>query len=222
MLLVGSPAKLDKGIGANAVYKYNLKNLPYTVIIIINDKTVTTNPPINVTAHNGIDSKKPQDSIAVIIELGKVLFELKVILAVDIIFAVIMKAPSSAVRFTEASKLLDYGFSTYTYKQFANAGDVLKNVEINKGVNSSLNLVYEENTGTLIKKGEDKNIDEILTIENNISAPISKWQRLGQIPYNLNGSTISSVNLVAQNDIKKIGVLSFPKKVLLTWLRLLR
>ena len=67
-----------------------------------------------------------------------------------------MKAPSSAVRFTEASKLLDYGFSTYTYKQFANAGDVLKNVEINKGVNSSLNLVYEENTGTLIKKGEDK------------------------------------------------------------------
>ncbi len=133
-----------------------------------------------------------------------------------------MKAPSSAVRFTEASKLLDYGFSTYTYKQFANAGDVLKNVEINKGVNSSLNLVYEENTGTLIKKGEDKNIDEILTIENNISAPISKGQRLGQIPYNLNGSTISSVNLVAQNDIKKIGVLSFSKKVLLTWLRLLR
>ena len=78
-----------------------------------------------------------------------------------------MKAPSSAVRFTEASKLLDYGFSTYTYKQFANAEDVLKNVEINKGVNSSLNLVYEENAGTLIKKGEDKNIEEILTIENS-------------------------------------------------------
>ena len=133
-----------------------------------------------------------------------------------------MKAPSSAVRFTEASKLLDYGFSTYTYKQFANAGDVLKNVEINKGVNSSLNLVYEENASTLIKKGKDKNIEKILTIENNISAPISKGQHLGQISYNLNGSTISSVNLVAQNDIKKIGVLSFSEKVLLTWLRLLR
>lgn len=138
------------------------------------------------------------------------------------LIAVIMKAPSSAVRFTEASKLLDYGFSTYTYKQFANAGDVLKTVEINKGVDSSLNLVYEENAGTLIKKGEDKNIEEILTIENNISAPISKGQRLGQISYNLNGSTISTVNLVAQNDIKKIGVLSFSEKVLLTWLRLLR
>ena len=25
---VGSPAKVDKGIGAMAVYKYNLKNLP--------------------------------------------------------------------------------------------------------------------------------------------------------------------------------------------------
>ena len=35
------------------------------------DKTVTTSPPISVTAHSGIDSKKPQSSIAVIIALGR-------------------------------------------------------------------------------------------------------------------------------------------------------
>lgn len=35
------------------------------------------------------------------------------------LITVIMKAPTPAVRFAEASKLLDYGFSNYTYKQFA-------------------------------------------------------------------------------------------------------
>lgn len=35
------------------------------------------------------------------------------------LIAVIMKAPTPKVRFAEASKLLDYGFSNYTYKQFA-------------------------------------------------------------------------------------------------------
>lgn len=35
------------------------------------------------------------------------------------LIAVIMKAPTPAVRFAEASKLLDYGFNNYGYKQFA-------------------------------------------------------------------------------------------------------
>ena len=64
---VGSPAKVESGIGDIAIYIYILKNLPYTVNIIMNDKTVINNPPINVTAHKGIDSKKPQLSIAFII-----------------------------------------------------------------------------------------------------------------------------------------------------------
>ena len=35
------------------------------------------------------------------------------------LIAVIMKAPSTKVRFAEAQKLLDYGFNTYEYKEFA-------------------------------------------------------------------------------------------------------
>ena len=37
----------------------------------MNDNTVTNNPPINVTAHNGIDSKKPQLSTALTISWGR-------------------------------------------------------------------------------------------------------------------------------------------------------
>ena len=64
---LGSPAKVESGIGASAVYIYNLKNLPYTVIMSRNDITVMNKPPMSVTAQSGIDSKKPQLSIVSII-----------------------------------------------------------------------------------------------------------------------------------------------------------
>lgn len=33
---LGSPAKVDRGMGASAVYMYILKNLPYTASIMMN------------------------------------------------------------------------------------------------------------------------------------------------------------------------------------------
>ena len=53
-----------------AVYIYILKNLPYTDRIMMNDSTQMNRPPISVTAHKGIDSKKPQSSTAVTISVG--------------------------------------------------------------------------------------------------------------------------------------------------------
>ena len=58
-MLVGSPAKLDMGIGAIAVYMYNLNIRLYTVRIIMNASTVMNSPPISVTAHRGILSQNP-------------------------------------------------------------------------------------------------------------------------------------------------------------------
>lgn len=47
------------GTGDIAVYMYSLKNLPYTVKIITKDNIVINIEPSKVTAHNGIDSRKP-------------------------------------------------------------------------------------------------------------------------------------------------------------------
>lgn len=52
-----------------------LKNRPYTLIIIIKLSTVINKLPISVTAHNGIDSKKPQSSIASTSLSGNIVFE---------------------------------------------------------------------------------------------------------------------------------------------------
>lgn len=102
------------------------------------------------------------------------------------LIAVIMKAPSTKVRFAEAQKLLDYGFNTFSFKQFGKKGDVVKNVLVNKGVKSNVDAIYEQNAGTLLEKGNDKNIEQNLTLENNISAPITAGQKLVEVSFSLN------------------------------------
>ena len=67
---MGCPAKVASGIGAMAVYIYSLKNLQYTVMMMMNDIIVMKREPIMVTAHRGMLSKKPQSSMALIISFG--------------------------------------------------------------------------------------------------------------------------------------------------------
>ena len=138
------------------------------------------------------------------------------------LIAVIMKAPSTKVRFAEAEKLLDYGFNSFMYKEFAKQGDILDTISVNKGVQNSVDIVFGNNAGVLIKKGEDKNIEQTITINENISAPVEKGQTLGSVTYSLNGEIISSVNLVANDSVDKINLFTMTKEIVYKWIDLLR
>ena len=102
------------------------------------------------------------------------------------LISVIMKAPTTKIRFSEARKLLDYGFHNYLFKEFGKKGDVLKNINVNKGVNPNINVVFENDSGVLLKKGEDSNIEQKIELNENVFAPINKGQKLGTISYTLN------------------------------------
>lgn len=138
------------------------------------------------------------------------------------LIAVVMKAPSSKIRFENATKLLDYGFNTFSYKEFGKKGDVVKTVSVNKGIKDSIEAVLEEDCGTLLKKGDDKNVEQTLNLEDTISAPIKKGQKLGEISFTLNGELLSSVNVVANEDVEKNNLFTIMKKTYYSWINLLR
>lgn len=133
-----------------------------------------------------------------------------------------MKAPSTKVRFSEAEKLLDYGFNTFSFKEFGKKGDLIKNVSVDKGVTSSVEAILVDNAGTLIKKGKDKNIEQNLTLDECVSAPVTSGQKLGEISFVLDGETLSTVDIIAKNDVEKINLFTMSKKVIYSWVDLLR
>lgn len=138
------------------------------------------------------------------------------------LIAVIMKAPTSAIRFKDATALLDYGFSNYSYKDFGNKNDIIKNIAITKGVTDNVNAIYEDTPSFLIKKGQDSQITYDINIPDIIQAPISKGEKLGTVTYSLNGEILKTVNVVAENDVKKIEIFSMFEYIFEKWSSLLR
>ena len=138
------------------------------------------------------------------------------------LIAVIMKASSTKVRFSEAQKLLDYGFGKFTFKSFGNKGDVVKTIDIKKGSKKQIDIVLENDSGALIEKGKDTNISQEIVLNENISAPILAGQKLGEAKFVLDGNVIASVNLVANSDVDKLGLFNMCKNVIYRWIDLLR
>ena len=87
--------------------------------------------------------------------------------------------------------------------------------------------VAENDCGAILAKGSDINIEQNISISddavlNGISAPVLKNQVIGKISFYLNGDLISECNLIAKDDVQKIGILSMEKLIVGNWFKVLR
>mgnify|MGYP001083104820 FL=1 len=112
------------------------------------------------------------------------------------LIAVVLKAPTPAIRFSNAQKLLDYGFSNYTVTSFGKKGDVIKSVEIKKGTASSVDAILENDAEVLMSNGSSKDITQEIKLDDTFTAPILEGQKLGEVEFSINGNVVSTVNLL--------------------------
>mgnify|MGYP000294285242 FL=1 len=138
------------------------------------------------------------------------------------LIAVIMKAPTSPIRFAEAQKLLDYGFNNFEYKKLANENDLIKEISVDKGIENSVNAILENDSGVLIQKGQNKDIVQSVQLTDSINAPVYAGQVLGNVTYSLNGNEIGKVNIVAEKSVGKNTAFNMIEHVFFNWLSLLR
>ena len=138
------------------------------------------------------------------------------------LIAVIMKAPTSPIRFAEAQKLLDYGFNNFEYKKLANKNDLIKEISVDKGIENSVNAILENDSGVLIQKGQNKDIVQSVQLTDSINAPVYAGQVLGNVTYSLKGNEIGKVNIVAEKSVGKNTAFNMIEHVFFNWLSLLR
>ena len=138
------------------------------------------------------------------------------------LIAVIMKAETTKIRFSEAQKLLDYGFRNYTYKQLAKKGESIQNILVTKGLTNQVEIVFEQDVGTLMKKQEEGKIEQTMQLPESIIAPIKAGEKVGEVTYSLDGKTIATANLVAKNEVTKDEFSNILTKVYESWFSVLR
>ena len=138
------------------------------------------------------------------------------------LIAVIMRAPSTKERFSCARKLLDYGFSTFKYKKFAEKDVEVMNVPINKGIVSEASVKYADTSGKIMNKKSEGNVEQEIIINDNVSAPIEAGQVLGKVEFRVDGEAVASVDLVAENDVAKLNIFTMGKRILKKWFYIFR
>lgn len=138
------------------------------------------------------------------------------------LIAVVMKAPTSDLRFQNAKKILDYGFQNFSYTKLANKGDLIANINVSKGIQNNVNAIINSDTGILTQKGKEGEIVQNIQLEKNISAPVQKGQKIGTIEFKLNEQTVATTDIVAENLVEKQNFQSITSYVYKSWFTLLR
>ena len=138
------------------------------------------------------------------------------------LIAVVMKAPTSVKRFKNASSLLDFGFANFEYKKMITKDDVVKSIKVEKGVVSEVKVIAKQDSGTIITKGNDFNIEQNIEMPEILQAPIKQGDTIGKITYTLNGETVGECDLAAKEDVSKINFFNMEQFVLDKWFTLLR
>ncbi|MCM1256645.1 MAG: D-alanyl-D-alanine carboxypeptidase [Roseburia sp.] len=119
------------------------------------------------------------------------------------LIAVIMGAENPTNRFSDASTLLNYGFSKCRiFTDESLEGNTT--VPIKRGVEDFISLSPANQFQYLSVKGEDFSaITKDLSLPESIEAPVKKGDKIGEIIYSLGGEKIGSVDIIAKQDIDK-------------------
>lgn len=115
---------------------------------------------------------------------------------IDII-AVVMGAPEHKLRYSEAAKLLDYGFAKTKLYEHKIDKDMLKNIKVKEGNKSSVDGYIKENYRYVNVENKKNNIKYRVKIKE-LKAPIYKNQKIGVVEYCKNGKIIKKQDILSK------------------------
>ncbi len=120
------------------------------------------------------------------------------------LIAVVLGAPTSPKRFSDTSKLLDYGFANYRIEKVLAAGEDVGEIEVEKGIVDTVSLVSSSDYNILSKKGEESNVETELVRNTSCRAAVKAGDILGKVRILQNGQEIAVINALAAESVPRI------------------
>ncbi len=128
--------------------------------------------------------------------------------------SVVLGCPMPRTHFTETIKLFNYGFARYKAVNMAEAGQVIKELEVGKGQVERVKVVTKDPVGLVVVKGQEKNVEGKINLPDKLDAPIEKGQVVGNYIVTKDGQEVLKVDLLAANEVKKASPLQLLNNML--------
>lgn len=122
------------------------------------------------------------------------------------LITVVMGEPSSAIRNSETTTMLDYGFNTYEAKKIITKDSVISKQKVEFGKKDSVELIPMEDYKVLKEKSStNKNITYQLS-SNPIKAPVKIGDKVGKIKIIENNKTIQEIDVTVKENVNKMNI----------------
>ena len=118
------------------------------------------------------------------------------------LIAVVMGCDTSANRFAACKSMLDYGFANFSVVSPQIKGNL--EVPVKLGSQQWVNAVPGEEIQLLIEKSQKDMVTTDFTLEQGVTAPVSRGQRLGTMTVRAGEQILQEVPLVAQTGISRL------------------
>lgn len=124
------------------------------------------------------------------------------------LITVVLGANSSAERYSDTTNLFEYGYSNYKIQKIATENSKIDEIIIDNATKDTKNLsllLKEDITGIIPTNSELIDINQLISLNENISAPIAQGDVLGKITYNVDGIEYSS-DLIAEHNVEELDI----------------
>ena len=122
------------------------------------------------------------------------------------LIAVVMAAPDTKTRFSEAAKLLNYGFANCVIYSDSGVGLDIPKIPITGGFEEFVEIVPDGTFRYVCLTGvEPSAITREVKVSEGTKAPLEQGMLLGTITYSYQNKPIGTLNLIAAKDIPKAG-----------------
>ncbi len=121
------------------------------------------------------------------------------------LIAVVLGSQTGKSRFSDAAKILDYGFANYGMYTPKVPEGALTEISVNNGMTDKIKTNAKIDTSFLIKKGESEKISSEIILPQEIEAPVEKGAVLGKIIYKSDSKQIAEYPITAAQDAEQIN-----------------
>lgn len=121
------------------------------------------------------------------------------------LIAVVMKAPTTAQRFQDASCLLDYGFANYALLTPQPEGP-LAPIDVLLGQSKTVQPQLQRECRLLVEKAQADQITTRVDLARDVQAPVDPGQTLGQFQVYVGEQLRDTVPIVAAQGVDRLSV----------------
>ena len=118
------------------------------------------------------------------------------------LIAVVMGAKTSQERFAGCKSMLDYGFANYALVE--PEAPTTNTIPVKLGTQTVVTAVPGEDVKLLIDKGQKDQVNVQITLEESLTAPISKGQKVGMLTVRVGEQVLRQVPMVARETVPRL------------------